>query len=100
MEAHPYLYADTARGPRLAIREGLLELGSVVDARGLGTAVEPDVAAMDAMPEAGPGTAPDQAEVRTRRCDKLEMLEESADALAAEYGSAADCGATGTDSMR
>jgi hypothetical protein len=52
MEAHPDLYADTPRGPRLAIREGMLDLGSVVDARGLGAAMEPDTAAMEAMPKA------------------------------------------------
>lgn len=52
MEAHPDLYADTARGPRLLIREGFLELGSVVDAVGLGCASGVDVTAMDAMPVA------------------------------------------------
>jgi hypothetical protein len=52
MEAHGDLYADTSRGPRLAIREGMLELGSVVDAVGLGAALEPDVAAMEPMPAA------------------------------------------------
>jgi len=52
MEAHPDLYADTPRGPRLAIREGLLELGSVVTAPGLGASIEPDTAAMDPMPPA------------------------------------------------
>ena len=49
MEAHPDLYADTSRGARLAIREGVLDLGSVVDAVGLGAALEPDVAAMEPM---------------------------------------------------
>ena len=49
MEAHPDLYADTPRGPRLAIREGMLELGSVLDAVGLGTSLEPDTAAMEPM---------------------------------------------------
>ncbi|WP_137126022.1 mandelate racemase [Roseomonas sp. HF4] len=52
MEAHSDLYADTPHGPRLAIREGMLELGSVVDAPGLGAAIEPDTGAMDAMPKA------------------------------------------------
>jgi hypothetical protein len=52
MEAHPDLYADTPHGPRLAIREGMLDLGSVVDARGLGAAIEPDTQAMDPMPRA------------------------------------------------
>ncbi|HWT10126.1 MAG TPA: mandelate racemase [Roseomonas sp.] len=52
MEAHPDLYADTPRGPRLAIRDGMLELGSVVDAKGLGASIEPDTAAMDHMPRA------------------------------------------------
>ena len=49
MEAHPDLYADTSRGARLAIREGVLDIGSVVDAVGLGAALEPDVAAMEPM---------------------------------------------------
>jgi hypothetical protein len=52
MEAHPDLYADTARGPRLAIRDGMLDLGSVVDATGLGAATEPDTAAMEPMRKA------------------------------------------------
>ena len=52
MEAHPDLYADTPRGPRLAIRDGMLELGSVVEAKGLGAATEPDTAAMQHMPRA------------------------------------------------
>ncbi|GGJ38342.1 enolase-like domain-containing protein [Neoroseomonas lacus] len=52
MEAYPDLYADTPHGPRLAIREGMLELGAVVDAKGLGAAIEPDTAAMDHMPKA------------------------------------------------
>jgi hypothetical protein len=51
MEAHPDLYADTPRGPRLAIREGMLELGSLVTP-GLGASAEPDYAAMEAMPQA------------------------------------------------
>ena len=51
MEAHPDLYADTPRGPRVAIREGVLEIGSL-DVPGLGAAEEPDYAAMDAMPRA------------------------------------------------
>ena len=52
MEAHPDLYADTPRGPRLLIREGVLELGSVVDAVGLGCALDVDVAPLSAMPAA------------------------------------------------
>jgi hypothetical protein len=52
MEACPDLYADTPRGPRLAIREGVLELGGVADAIGLGAAIEPDTASMDRMPKA------------------------------------------------
>jgi hypothetical protein len=51
MEAHPDLYADTPRGPRLAIREGVLEIGSL-EVPGLGATVEPDYAAMRAMPKA------------------------------------------------
>ncbi|CAH0255557.1 mandelate racemase [Roseomonas sp. CECT 9278] len=52
MEAHPDLYADTPRGPRLLIREGVLELGSVVDAVGLGCGLDVDVAPMETMPRA------------------------------------------------
>ncbi len=52
MEAHPDLYADTPHGPRLLIREGTLDLGSVVDAVGLGASLDPDVASMDPMPAA------------------------------------------------
>lgn len=52
MEAHPDLYADTPHGPRLAIREGMLDLGSVVDAPGLGAAIAPDTAGMDPMRKA------------------------------------------------
>jgi len=51
MEAHPDLYADTSRGPRLAIREGMLELGSL-DVPGLGATEEPDFAAMAEMQRA------------------------------------------------
>ncbi len=51
MEAHPDLYADTPRGPRLAIRDGLLDIGSL-EVPGLGAATEPDCAAMEAMPKA------------------------------------------------
>jgi hypothetical protein len=50
MEAYPELYADTPHGPRLAIREGMLDLGSVVDAKGLGAAIEPETKAMAPMP--------------------------------------------------
>lgn len=49
--AHPDLYANAPRGPRLAIRHGALSIGSL-DAPGLGAAVEPDYAAMEAMPKA------------------------------------------------
>jgi hypothetical protein len=53
MEAHPDLYADTSRGPRLAIGpDGVLDIGSVVDAAGLGAAEEPDFDAMAPMPRA------------------------------------------------
>lgn len=52
MEEYPELYADTPRGPRLAIREGMIELASVNAAKGLGAAIEPDTRAMDAMPKA------------------------------------------------
>jgi hypothetical protein len=49
--AHPDLYADTSRGPRLAIREGLLDIRSLATP-GLGSAVLPDVAAMRPMARA------------------------------------------------
>jgi L-alanine-DL-glutamate epimerase-like enolase superfamily enzyme len=51
MEAHPDLYADTPHGPRLAVRDGVLELGSL-DVPGLGATIEPDYVAMEEMPEA------------------------------------------------
>ena len=51
MEAHPTLYTDTPRGPRLAIREGMLDLASL-ETPGLGATLEPDYAAMDPMPKA------------------------------------------------
>jgi len=51
MEAHPDLYADTPRGSRLAIREGMLALDSL-DTPGLGATAEPDYAAMEEMPKA------------------------------------------------
>jgi hypothetical protein len=51
MEAHPGLYADTPHGPRLRIRDGKLELGSL-DVPGLGATEEPDYAAMQDMPKA------------------------------------------------
>lgn len=54
MEAHPDLYADTKRGPRLLIRDGMLEIGSL-DTPGLGATLEPDVSAMEAMPKAAWG---------------------------------------------
>ena len=49
MEAHPDLYADTARGPRLRIQGGVLEIGSL-EVPGLGAAEEPDYRAMAEMP--------------------------------------------------
>ncbi|WP_270938672.1 enolase-like domain-containing protein [Falsiroseomonas oryzae] len=51
MEAHPDLYADTPRGPRLRIAEGALDIGSL-DVPGLGATTEPDFAAMEPMPKA------------------------------------------------
>ncbi|MBK1657974.1 enolase-like domain-containing protein [Paracraurococcus ruber] len=51
LEAHPDLYADTPRGPRLRIRDGLLEIGSLATP-GLGATEEPDFAAMAPMPKA------------------------------------------------
>jgi hypothetical protein len=51
LEAHPDLYADTPRGPRLRIRDGMLEIGSL-DRPGLGAGLEPDTAAMEPMPKA------------------------------------------------
>lgn len=49
--AHPDLYAETPGGPRLAIRGGALEIGSL-ETPGLGATVEPDYAATEAMPKA------------------------------------------------
>jgi hypothetical protein len=51
MEAHPDLYADTSRGPRLKISDGALEIDSL-DVPGLGATAEPDYSAMEAMPKA------------------------------------------------
>jgi len=51
MEAHPDLYADTPAGPRLAIRDGMLEIGSL-DCPGFGAGIEPDYADMQPMPAA------------------------------------------------
>lgn len=51
MEAHPDLYADTPHGPRLAIRNGMLEIGSL-DTPGLGATEEPEFTAMEPMPKA------------------------------------------------
>ncbi|MGG5887621.1 mandelate racemase [Falsiroseomonas sp. HC035] len=51
LEAHPRLYADTAKGPRLAIRDGMLDIGSL-ETPGLGATLEPDFAAMAPMPNA------------------------------------------------
>ncbi|WP_424812020.1 mandelate racemase [Roseococcus sp. YIM B11640] len=57
MEAHPDLYADTSRGPRLAIREGMLSIGSLATP-GFGTSVMPDFGAMRAMEPAKAPPAP------------------------------------------
>jgi hypothetical protein len=51
MEAHPDLYADTPRGPRLKIRQGGLEIGSLA-VPGFGSVETPDVSAMRAMERA------------------------------------------------
>jgi hypothetical protein len=51
LAAHPGLYRPRARGPRLAITEGMLDLGSL-DCAGFGSAVLPDTAAMEPMPKA------------------------------------------------
>lgn len=51
LEAHPTLYADTPQGPRLALREGMLDLASL-DTPGLGATLEPDTGAMAPMPKA------------------------------------------------
>jgi hypothetical protein len=51
MEAHPDLYADTPRGPRLKISDGTLDIASL-DTPGLGATAEPDYASMEAMPRA------------------------------------------------
>ncbi len=58
LRAHPDLYADTSHGPRLALHEGAINLASL-DTPGLGATVEPDYAAMEAMPKAAwPPTPP------------------------------------------
>ena len=49
MAAHPDLYTDSPRGPRLAIRDGMLAIGSL-DLPGFGAAT--DVGAMEPMPRA------------------------------------------------
>ena len=51
LEAHPDLYADTPRGPRLGIRDGMLAIGSV-GVPGLGSPEMPDVSAMRPMTKA------------------------------------------------
>ncbi len=51
LEAHPGLYADTAHGPRLAIPDGMLDIGSL-ETPGLGATLEPDFTAMAPMPKA------------------------------------------------
>jgi hypothetical protein len=52
MEAHPDLYADTPRGPRLRILGGELAVGSLA-VPGFGATIEPDYAAMEVMPRSG-----------------------------------------------
>jgi L-alanine-DL-glutamate epimerase-like enolase superfamily enzyme len=51
LAAHPGLYRATDRGPRLAIADGMLDLASL-DCAGFGSAVLPDLAAMETMPKA------------------------------------------------
>ena len=51
LEAHPGLYADTSRGPRLAIRDGMLDISNL-ETPGLGASLEPDTRAMDVMAKA------------------------------------------------
>jgi len=51
MEAHPDLYADTPHGPRLAIRDGMLEIASLA-VPGFGSEQIPDVTAMREMEKA------------------------------------------------
>jgi hypothetical protein len=49
--AHPDLYEDTPKGPRLRMREGLLEIGSLATP-GMGSMIWPDIAAMQPMAKA------------------------------------------------
>ncbi len=51
MEAHPSLYADTAQGPRLAIKGGVLDIAGIA-VPGFGATEEPDFTAMEPMPAA------------------------------------------------
>lgn len=51
LAAHPGLYRATEHGPRLAIADGMLDLASL-DCAGFGSAVLPDIAAMEKMPKA------------------------------------------------
>ncbi len=51
MDAHPDLYADTPHGPRLKIRQGMLDIASLA-VPGFGSAEMPDVTAMRAMEKA------------------------------------------------
>lgn len=51
LAAHPGLYRAAARGPRLAIEAGTIDLASL-DCAGFGSAVLPGTAAMEAMPKA------------------------------------------------
>jgi hypothetical protein len=46
LDAHPDLYAEAGGRARLSIRDGRLAIGSVLAARGLGTALTPDWSAM------------------------------------------------------
>lgn len=51
LSAHPDLYEATSYGPRLRLREGMLEIGSLATP-GMGSAPWPDVAAMQPMEKA------------------------------------------------
>jgi hypothetical protein len=49
LAAHPDLYRDVRGRARLAIRDGAVSLATIAAAPGLGSAVEPDWAAMTPM---------------------------------------------------
>lgn len=51
LAAHPGLYRASGDGPRLAIKDGMLDLASL-DCAGFGSAVLPETGAMEAMPKA------------------------------------------------